>query len=53
MLDHSNDRSKNGGHHFNSIVVNGERLVVMDGRVKDNFVNNRTRKLFNLIHGKN
>ena len=39
--------SAKGGHHFNTTVFNGRRVVVMDGKVRDNWINNRTRKFFN------
>ncbi len=36
-----------GGHHFNMTVFQGKRVVVMDGIVNDNWINNHTRKFFN------
>lgn len=49
MLDHANAWSAKGGHHMNVLETENERLVVFDGRVKDNMINNRTRKLFELF----
>lgn len=38
--------SEKGAHHFNTTIFRGERIVVTDGRQRDNFINNRTRKFF-------
>lgn len=46
MLSHENSWSSEGGHHMNMLEKEDERLVVFDGRIKDNKINNRTRKLF-------
>ena len=46
MIDHENSWSRYGGHHMSTVIFNGERIVVFDGRIKDNWVNNRTRWIF-------
>lgn len=38
-----------GGHHFKSVLFKGKRIVVMDGLIKDSWINNRTRKLFDRL----
>ena len=50
MIDKRQDWNPRGGHHFNTTVFGGKRIAVMDGIVDDNWLNNRTRKFFNLIH---
>lgn len=50
MIDKRQPWNRKGGHHFNSLVFNGKRIVVMDGIVNDNWLNNHTRKAFNFIH---
>ena len=40
------DWSRKGGHHFNTVNFDGKQVVVMDGKIKDSWVNNRTRDLF-------
>lgn len=40
------DEDKLGGHHFNSVIFNNKRVVVMDGLMKDSWINNRTRGLY-------
>jgi hypothetical protein len=50
MIDKLQDWNRFGGHHLNTTVFNGKRIVVMDGVVNDNWLNNHTRKLFNYIH---
>lgn len=50
MLDKKQKWNPKGGHHFNTTVFNGQRIVVMDGIVNDNWINNHTRKLFNFLN---
>lgn len=50
MIDKRQRWNPLGGHHFNTEVFEGKRIVVMDGIVNDNWLNNRTRKFFNLVH---
>ena len=50
MIDKGSDWNVRGGHHLNTTVYKGKRLVVMDGIVNDNWLNNRTRKFFNYFH---
>ena len=50
MIDKKHCWNPGGGHHFNSTIFNGKRVIVMDGIVNDNWLNNRTRKFFNLIN---
>lgn len=47
MIDKQQVWNPRGGHHFNTLVFNGKRIVVMDGIVDDNWLNNHTRKFFN------
>lgn len=41
-----NEWDKLGGHHFKSVIFNDKRVVVMDGLLKDSWINNRTRTLY-------
>lgn len=50
MIDKQQVWNPRGGHHLNTLVFNGKRIVVMDGIVDDNWLNNHTRKAFNFIH---
>ena len=50
MVDKQHDWNPMGGHHLNTLVFNEKRIVAMDGIVNDNWLNNHTRKFFNLIH---
>ena len=50
MIDKKQCWNPLGGHHLNTTVFNGQRIVVMDGIVNDNWLNNHTRKLFNYVH---
>lgn len=50
MIDKQQAWNPKGGHHLNTLVFNGKRIVVMDGIVDDNWLNNHTRKMFNFIH---
>lgn len=50
MIDKQQVWNLKGGHHFNTLIFNGKRIVVMDGIVDDNWLNNHTRKMFNFIH---
>ncbi len=50
MIDKKQDWNPRGGHHLNTTVFKGKRVVVMDGIVNDNWLNNHTRKLFNFIY---
>ena len=50
MIDKKQVWNPKGGHHFNSTVFQGKRVIAMDGIVNDNWLNNHTRKFFNLIH---
>ena len=50
MIDKGQAWNPLGGHHFNSTVFQGKRIVVMDGIVNDNWLNNHTRKLFNYFY---
>lgn len=50
MIDKSASWNALGGHHLNTTVYNGKRLVVMDGIVNDNWLNNHTRKFYNYFH---
>ena len=50
MIDKQQVWNPRGGHHFNTTVFQDKRVVVMDGIVNDNWLNNHTRKLFNYIH---
>jgi len=50
MIDKKRVWNQGGGHHFNTTVFKGKRIVVMDGIVNDNWLNNHTRKFFNLAH---
>ena len=50
MTDKVNSWSTFGGHHLNTVIFRGKRIVVMDGIVNDNWINNHTRKLFNYCH---
>ncbi len=52
MIDKKQVWNPLGGHHFNTTVFQGKRIVVMDGIVNDNWLNNRTRKLFNYFHSR-
>jgi len=46
MINKQNEWSRFGGHQFSTVFFNGERIVAMDGSVKDNWINNRTRIFF-------
>ena len=50
MIDKKQEWNPMGGHHFNTAVFNGKQIVVMDGIVNDNWINNHTRKIFNAYH---
>lgn len=50
MIDKSTSWNILGGHHLNTTVYKGKRIVVMDGIVNDNWINNHTRKFFNYFH---
>ena len=50
LIDKSRDWNPLGGHHLNTVVYQGKRIVVMDGIVNDNWLNNHTRKLFNFYY---
>lgn len=50
LIDKRQKWNTKGGHHFNTTIFNGKRVVVMDGIVNDNWINNHTRKLFNAFH---
>ena len=50
MIDKKQAWNPRGGHHLNTTVFNGQRVVVMDGIVNDNWLNNHTRKGFNFIY---
>ena len=50
MIDKKQEWNPMGGHHFNTTLFQGKRIVVMDGIVGDNWVNNHTRKFFNTFH---
>ena len=52
MIDKEQVWNPMGGHHLNTTVFNGNRIVVMDGIVNDNWLNNHTRKLFNFVHNR-
>lgn len=50
MINIHHPWSIGGGHHFNTVEFKGKRVVVMDGIVNDNWINNHTRKFYNLAH---
>lgn len=50
MIDKRQVWNPFGGHHLNTVVYQGKRIVVMDGIVNDNWLNNHTRKLFNFFY---
>lgn len=47
LIDKKQKWNPIGGHHFNATTFRGKRVVVMDGIVNDNWINNHTRKFFN------
>lgn len=42
--------SKYGGHHFNMVNFKGKTIVAMDGITDDSWINNHTRKFFNIYN---
>lgn len=50
LIDKNNNWSQYGGHHFSIVHDKNSYIIAMDGRCKDNYINNRTRKFFNLFH---
>lgn len=50
MTNKANGWSVFGGHHLNTVMFQGKRIVVMDGIANDNWLNNHTRKFFNFYH---
>lgn len=50
MIDKNQVWNPMGGHHLNTVVYQGKRIVVMDGIVHDNWLNNHTRKVFNFFY---
>ncbi len=42
--------SKYGGHHFNMVSFKGKTIVAMDGITDDSWINNHTRKFFNIYN---
>lgn len=44
--------NERGGHHFCSVVFNGDRIIAMDGLQKDSWINNRTRKFYEGFNGR-
>lgn len=50
IIDKNQEWNKYGGHQFNFTEFKGEKVVVVDGIGDDNWVNNHTRKFFNIAH---
>lgn len=50
MVDKQQKWNCFGGHHINTTKFNGKQIVVMDGIVNDNWFNNHTRKIFNIVY---